>query len=384
MKGSAMTSRRLLLAAAGGLLAFDGRRLRAAAPDPAAPWATAAAADHPDWRVRAAHWAVLAPNPHNRQPWMLDLQADGSALLRCDLDRRLPATDPFDRQVTIGLGAFAELFRMAAAAAGRAVAVEPFPEGTPTPRLDARPVARFRPLPGGAAAEALFAHAGARRSAKQPFDTARPVAAEAIAALAAATGPAFRAATRAAEVAALRDLAWRAWVTEAETPAAHGETVSLMRLGSAAIAAAPDGIGVGGPGLDDLVARGVLTRDAFATPGGPGWTAMFDRYRPMIAATPAFVWTVGPATPAGAFAAGAEWLRLNLATTALGLALHPVSQALQAYPEMTPHLAEAHRLTGTSAPARLQMLGRLGHLPADARPPRPTPRWPAESRILPG
>jgi len=378
-----MLTRRLLLAAAGGMLALDGRRLRAAAPDPTAPWA-AAASDNPDWRVRAAHWAVLAPNPHNRQPWILDLQADGSALLRCDLERRLPATDPDDRQVTIGLGAFAELFRMAAAATGRAIAVEPFPDGRPSPRLDTRPVARFRPLPGSASADGLFAHAAARRSAKQAFDTARPVVAESIAALAAATGPGFRATTRAEEVAALRDLAWRAWVTEAETPAAHMETVNLMRLGEAAIAAAPDGISVGGPGIEDLVARGVLTRDAFATPGAPGWTAMFDRYRPMIAATPAFVWTVGPATPAGAFAAGAQWLRLNLAATALGLALHPVSQALQEYPEMAPHYAEVHRLTGTAAPARLQMLGRLGYLPADARPPRPTPRWPAESRILPG
>lgn len=373
-----MTSRRLLLAATGSLL-LSGRSLRA---NPAAPWDAAPASRHPDWRVRAAHWAVLAPNPHNRQPWILDLEADGGALLRCDLDRRLPATDPMDRQLTIGLGAFAELFRMAAAEQGQAVLIEPFPEGAPAPRLDARPVARLRLLPGRAAPDPLFAHAPRRRSAKEPFDTDRNVAPEAIAALAAATGPAFRATTSDAEVAALRDLAWRAWVTEAETPEAHLETVNLMRLGSAAIAAQPDGVPVGGPGLDDLVARGVITREAFATPGGAGWTAMFDRYRPMLAATRAFVWTVGPDTRAAALAAGADWLRLNLAATGLGLALHPVSQALQEYPAMAPHFAEAHRLTGTMAPLRLQMLGRLGHARRGAPLPRATPRWPAESRIV--
>ncbi len=373
-----MTSRRLLLAATGGLL-LSGQSLRA---NPAAPWDAAPASRHPDWRVRAAHWAVLAPNPHNRQPWILDLAADGGALLRCDLDRRLPATDPQDRQITIGLGAFAELFRMAAAEEGNAVAIEAFPEGEPAPRLDARPVARLRLLPGRAARDPLFAQASRRRSAKEPFDIARPVTAEAIAALAAATGPAFRATVADADVAALRDLAWRAWVTEAETPEAHLETVNLMRLGSAAIAAQPDGVPVGGPGLDDLVARGVITREAFATPGGTGWTAMFDRYRPMIAATPAFVWTVGADTRAAALAAGGAWLRLNLAATGLGLALHPVSQALQEYPAMAPHFAEAHRLTGTAAPLRLQMLGRLGHPRSGAPHPRPTPRWPAESRIV--
>ncbi|WP_232475205.1 hypothetical protein, partial [Neoroseomonas rubea] len=238
------------------------------------------------------------------------------------------------------------------------------------------------PLPGRPPRDPLFAHAPRRRSTKEPFDMARPVPAEALAALRAAVGAAFHASGSEAQTAALRDLAWRAWVTEAETPAAHLETVNLMRLGSAAIAAQPDGVPVGGPGLDDLVARGVITREAFATPGGAGWTAMFDRYRPMLAATPTFVWTVGPDTRAAALAAGADWLRLNLAATGLGLALQPVSQALQEYPAMAPHFAEAHGLTGTAPPARLQMLGRLGYARPGAPPPRPTPRWPAESRIM--
>ncbi len=380
-----MITRRILLAgAAGSLLALQGRSLRATNADPAASWAAAPASAHPDWRVRATAWAVLAPNPHNRQPWILDLQADGSALLRCDLDRRLPATDPFDRQVTIGLGCFAELFRMAAAQQGRALRIDAFPQGEPAPRLDARPVARLVPLPGAAAPDPLFAHASARRSAKVPFDTARTVTAEQMALLAAATGSGFGGTIDPARVAALCDLTWRAWVIEAETPAAHLETVNLMRLGSPAIAAQPDGVSVGGPGLDELIASGVLTRESFATPGAMGYQEMFNRYRPMLAATTAHVWTEGPDTPTAALQAGVAWLRLNLAATGMGLALHPVSQALQEYPEMAGPFAEAHRITGTAAPARLQMLGRIGTLPEGARAPRPTPRWPAESRILGG
>jgi hypothetical protein len=378
-----MSTRRILLAgAAGALLALQGRTLRAATADPAAPWAAAPAAAHPDWRVRAAFWAVLAPNPHNRQPWILDLQADGSALLRCDLDRRLPATDPFDRQITIGLGCFVELFRMAAAQQGQALRIEAFPHGEPAPRLDARPIARFVPLPGAATPDPLFVHAPARRSAKVPFDTARTVTDQLWAARAAATGGGFGGTNDPARVAALRDLTWRAWVIEAETPAAHMETINLMRLGSPAIAAQPDGISVGGPGLDDLVARGVLTREGFATPGAPAYTEMFNRYRPMLAATTAHVWLHGAASRTAALAAGAEWLRLNLAATGLGLALHPVSQALQEYPEMAGPFAQAQALMPGPAGSRVHMLGRIGHLPEGARAPRPTPRWPAESRIL--
>ena len=184
--------RSLLRAAGAGALTLlplgAGSVVRAATPDPLAPWAAApAAAAHPDLRIRALAWAVLAPNPHNRQPWIAELpsSAPDMVVLRCDLDRRLPVTDPFDRQITIGLGAFAELCRLAAAEEGRTVVVTPFPEGEPTPRLDSRPVAilRFGP-PGSATPDPLFRHAGARRSTKRPFDMARPVPPEALTALA--------------------------------------------------------------------------------------------------------------------------------------------------------------------------------------------------------
>ncbi|TDG14527.1 twin-arginine translocation pathway signal protein, partial [Paracraurococcus ruber] len=219
---------------------------------------------------------------------------------------------------------------------------------------------------------------------------ARPVGAASLAAIAAVL-PAeagFAATAAAGPVAALRALTWEAWLTEAQTPAAHLETVNLMRLGRAAVAAQPDGVSVWGPGLDPLVERGVLTREGFATPGHPAYQEMLERYRPMLAATPAYVWTASAADTRGAaFEAGRAWLRLNLAATGLGLALQPVSQALQEYPEMDGHRAALHRLLGVAAPGRVQMLGRIGYLPGGqpgAQAVAPTPRWPVESRIMPG
>lgn len=371
--------RRQILRAAGLLLVPLGARGQLVQADPAAPWAEAPLARaHPDPRLRALAWAVLAPNPHNRQPWIAELPttAPDTVLLRCDLDRRLPVTDPFDRQITIGLGAFAELFRMAAAAEGLGMELVPFPEGEPQPRLDGRPVARLRLTPGGVA-DPLFAQAAARRSAKRPYDMARPVPAEARAALAAAVAPPtrFAATTAPGRVAALRDLAWRAWQVEATTPAAHGESVALMRLGRAAVAAQPDGISLYGPGLEEAVAAGQITPEAML-PGRPGYDMMVTRYRPMLAATPAYVWTTTPGhSRAEALAAGRDWLRLNLAATAAGLSLHPVSQALQEFPEMEGPYREAQAELGEGGV--VQMLGRLGYGP----PVPPTPRWPATSRI---
>jgi hypothetical protein len=376
-------SRRFLLQAAAGSLAVatSAQGQTVTAGDPTAPWAAApAAATHADPRIRALAWAVLAPNPHNRQPWIAELPrgAADTVVLRCDLDRRLPVTDPFDRQITIGLGAFCELFRMAAAAHGMSATVTPFPDGEPRPRLDARPVAVMRLAPGGVA-DPLFAHAAARRSAKLPYDMARPVSDAALAALAATASAPIRygATNRPAQVEAIRDLAWRAWEIESRTEAAHLESVNLMRLGRAEVAANPDGISIYGPGLDQAVAAGQITREAML-PGRPGFDIMVNRYRPMLANTNAYVWSSSAGNSrAEAFWAGRDWLRLNLAATAMGLALHPVSQTLQEFSEMAGPYAEAQALLGQGGVA--QMLGRIGYLPGQA--PGPTPRWPVESRI---
>lgn len=379
--------RRSLLRAAGAAalalspLGRDGQVVRAATSDPLAPWAQApAAAAHPDPRIRALAWAVLAPNPHNRQPWIAELpsSAPDMVVLRCDLDRRLPVTDPFDRQITIGLGAFAELCRQAAAEEGRAVTVIPFPDDEPQPRLDARPVAllRFSP-PGSAAPDTLFRHAAARRSAKVPYDLARPVPAEAVATLAAATAAPLRfdATHDPARVAALRDLAARSFTIEMETSRSLMESVELIRLGRAEVAANPDGISVWGPGIEEMVAAGRLTR-ADMLPGRAGHPVMMERYLTAMAATPAFVWLASPPGRAAELAAGRDWLRVNLAATGLGLGLHPISQALQEFPEMRAAYLAAHRMLAPEGGV-VQMLGRLGY----ARAVPPTPRWPVDTRI---
>ncbi len=373
-----IANRRHLLQAGLAIAATaSGWAVRAQPADPTASWNAAAANTDPDPRIRALAWAVLAPNPHNRQPWIAELPRarPDTILLRCDLDRRLSVTDPLDRQITIGLGCFAELARMALAQQGHGATITPFPEGEPRPRLDDRPVAVIC-LVGGAVADPLFAAALTRRSSKRPFDMARPVPPEAIAALSRSVSApiGFGAATDPDRVAMLRDIAWRAWQIEAATEAAHLETVNLMRLGSPAVAAQPDGVSVYGPGLDQAIAAGQITRESML-PGGAGYAIMIDRYTPMLAATPAQVWLTSPGdSRAEALAAGRDWLRLNLAATGAGLSLHPISQALQEFPEMAAPYAEIHAMLAPGQ--KVQMLGRLGYAP----PAPPTPRWPAETR----
>ena len=76
-------------------------------------------------------------------------------------------------------------------------------------------------------------------------------------------------------------------------------------------------------------------------------------------------------------AAGADWLRVNLATTALGLGFQPLSQALQEYPEMQAVYRKTHDLLAADG-GTVQMLARIGYGPDVAA----SPRWPVESRML--
>jgi hypothetical protein len=73
---------------------------------------------------------------------------------------------------------------------------------------------------------------------------------------------------------------------------------------------------------------------------------------------------------------GADWVRANLACTAEGLAIQPLSQALQEYPEMAgPYRAVHERLAPEGG--TVQMLARVGH--GEVVPP--APRWPLEAKI---
>ena len=97
-----------------------------------------------DVRLDAFRHAILAPNPHNRQPWQIRLLGENEAVISCDPERKLPITDPFDRQITIGFGTFLETARIAAAQRGVSMEIEPFPDGSADNALDERPVARLR------------------------------------------------------------------------------------------------------------------------------------------------------------------------------------------------------------------------------------------------
>ncbi|MEL6966222.1 MAG: twin-arginine translocation pathway signal protein [Pseudomonadota bacterium] len=331
-----------------------------------APWD--AAGTYEDPRKKALSHAILAPNPHNLQPWMVDLSTPNTVRLLRDRTRALPHTDPFDRQITIGLGCFIEQMHIAAAQFGYSVNTVYFPDG---PESDNSVVA-VSTFDAGGTPDPLFAHIMDRRSCKEPFE-ARQIESEKAAAIAKLA----TVITDQDDVAKIRDLTWKAWMVETQTPRTMKESVDVMRFGKAEIEANPDGIDLGGPFLESLMLIGVMSREAQLDPTSTSFAEGVKIYDEMLSNTPAYaVITSAGNTRRDQIEAGRRWLRLNLTTTGLGLALHPVSQALQEYPEMKPHYEAVHGMLAKSGET-VQMLGRLGYGPQTPR----TPRWPLEKKL---
>ncbi|MEO0484801.1 MAG: twin-arginine translocation pathway signal protein [Pseudomonadota bacterium] len=377
----ALSRRKTLALLGGGVIVAAGASMGVAVTrtpqTAAAPWGLAG--QYPDARMRALSWAILAPNPHNQQPWLVDLEGADTVALYVNPDKLLPHTDPFSRQITIGLGCFLEVLRMAALEEGLEAQMELFPDGSDAAALDARPVARVRFVATDAVPDPLFALIPERRSLKEPFDVSRPVPTASLAALEAAVpGAQIGTSNDPTFIADFRDLTTQALEIELLTPRTFKESVDVMRIGARATDAQPDGIDLTGPMIEFARIGGQMTpevlMDTTSMSFQEGMKATTDNTNSAMG----YVWiTTAGNSRADQIATGAHWVRVNLAATGEGLGFQPLSQALQEYPEMKTLYETVHSRLAPEG-GTVQMLCRLGYGPEVP----PSPRWPIDAKVV--
>lgn len=363
----------------GGTIIAAGTTIGLTAFPPGVPDATSAwknpGAQETDIRKKALSYAILAPNPHNLQPWLVDLSEPDTVALYPDHTRLLPATDPYNRQIVLGYGAFLELLSLAARAFGADTTITLWPQGAPDAHLDDRPIASVRLKNGPANKLPHFDQILARRTNREPYDLARiPTATdlEAIAAVA-TTSNGMKAAHTVdpAKVAALRDIVWQGWLRETHTPAAQKETVDAMRVGSREVARLRDGLALDGPAVNLMKAVGMLSREALLDPDSSANQQGAAMWKEKVDTAPAFLWLQGlDNTRQTQIEAGRAYARINLEATARGLSIHPWSMSLEEYPEMADIYAEQQAMLGGSQNAPIQMLVRIGYAPKIPPAPR--------------
>jgi hypothetical protein len=331
-------------------------------------------------RRRALAYAITAPNPHNLQPWLVDLREANVITLRTDPGRVLPETDPFGRQIMVGHGTFLELLVIALAEQGLLADVQLWPQGAmPAQLKDWRaamnlPVARITVSPGGKK-DALFAEILNRHTVKVNFDTTKVVSEANLQNILKAnsvTRMQSGGTVQEQRLAPLRKLCVDSAFVELRTPRTNLESIKLARVGPSEILQNRDGISINSPMVRALTAFGQFDRSIPTPPGSTAEKKFIERFDGTSKTAMGFIWITGKNTRADQVEAGRAYVRLQLQATALGIGMHPLSQALQEFPEMKANYEQAHQLVlGQSAPrspqdATVQMLCRIGYTPTPA------------------
>jgi hypothetical protein len=276
-------------------------------------------------------------------------------------------------------GTFLELLDMAAREQGLRADIALFPQGAFGPdKIDARPVARIRLIPDATVKkDPLFAQVLLRHTNRKAYDLARPVPPTTRAALAAAAHPTLIRVGQvgpedSAAMAEHRRIAREAWRIELVTPRTIMESFHVLRVGSSEIAQHRDGLSVTSPVVVALERVGLFDRTQVPAPDSSATTGQIKDFNANLDATPGFLWMVTPDNSrVTQIEAGRAWVRVQLAATAQGLAMQPLSQALQEYAEQKQMYADIHALAGaTRAGETVQMWARVGYAPAVEPAPR--------------
>jgi hypothetical protein len=183
------------------------------------------------------------------QSWLVDLSTPDEILLRCDLTRLLPETDPHSRQIMMSHGTFLELMDIAARERGLRTAIELFPQGAyAAEKLDERPVARIRlGRDPSVRKDPLFAQILRRHTNRQPYDPERAVPAQAWQAMADAVKAnplrfGFVGLDEPDRLQQHRAIAADAWRIELSTPRAILESFKVLRVAAGEVAQHRDGL----------------------------------------------------------------------------------------------------------------------------------------------
>jgi len=307
-------------------------------------------------------YAVLAPSTRNTQPWRFTI--DGNAvLLRADPVRWLRMADPDRRELHLSLGCALENLLLAADCAGYRHAVTYFPV-LADPDLAA--VAIFTAAPRSAAPVppiVTLETLQLRRTERRPFLT-QPLPPDVLHRLRAVPGePGVRleltdAAERRRSADVLNVRAWAALFGVTEYREELTRTLLVGEIGGSWLAGqlrrpAPPYAEVG---------RRLAQQNSLALHSAP------------------VIGVIGSLadTPADQVRSGRLLERLWLTATAEGLALHPMSQALEV-PALRRELAERFPAAGNC----IQQFFRLGRPASAPRGARPTPRRPVEDVLAP-
>lgn len=335
------------------------------------PWNKHYAKSFSDPRIKLAAYGLLAANGHNMQPWIIKLDRNDPNVfyLYADADRISPMADPDARQMMVTQGTFLEYVSVAGRAIGYPTAIDLFPDGAYDEQhlaqsMTAKPVAKITLNPAAPQKNSLFdavyvpdTNRGTYRS--KPLTEAQKEAFEAL---------------RTSDVETtlfgdqknrntLGKIALDSAIIEAHTPRVMNEAAAIFRTNEYQKNKLRYGFsfeGQGTSGFKRYFMQGLITLFPFLNSSKAASDLMIQSSRTELAHTPAYVMILSnDNSRANQVKSGMIYSKLNLTASSLGLAVQPVSQALEEYPEMRKQYTDIHRRYAANGQT-IQMLVRIG------------------------
>lgn len=323
-----------------------------------------------DIRIVVLSYALLAPNPHNKQPWIVDLRQPGRIELYVDPKRLLPETDPLYRQIHVSQGTFLENLHLAAAHFGWRADIEYFPEGMyGNTVLERRPVAaielvRVATLAHDPLFDAILRRQSNRRVfldrslSQQQIDGIRSIVPDGL-------DFSFAMTSDPAQHIRLTEFATEAMRIEVVDKKRIAESVAMFRFSDDELTAHRDGFGapqMGAKGVRKYLIENIfISRKSFLAADSSFGEQSTEGSRKQAASAAAFGWLVSKNnTRLDQIVAGRIYNRINLMASAQGVAIHPMSQVLQEYAEVSSLQQQFKQYIGVQETQTVQMFFRLG------------------------
>ncbi|RJT88246.1 hypothetical protein D6T64_11420 [Cryobacterium melibiosiphilum] len=340
------------------------------------PWAADYAAQRDDPRVQLAAYGLLAPNSHNMQPWIIELDSTDADVfsLYVDAERLTPAVDPVSRQIVVSQGTFLQYLTVGAAHLGIGVAIELFPEGeydeaNLAVSMTERPVARLvlnSDEPGtGDALAADFDSLFLSDTNRSPYSD-ETLSADQVSAFSDTAGASVARLdlfTEAADVATLGAFGVQGTTIESGNADVASESAGLFRTNENEKNDSRYGFAVEGQGTSGFMKyllQGLLTLLPSMNTADSAATRDVAMATAAAAATPAYALISTPGNSrTEQVEAGLLYGAVSLRARTLGLVVQPISQVLEEYESMAEPYAAIHS-EYAPAGATLQMLVRVG------------------------
>lgn len=336
------------------------------------PWSKSYASKQSDPRVRLAAIGLLAASNHNMQPWKIKLDSSNAMVfyLYADSSRMTKEVDPYARQMMISQGTFLEYVVVAGETEGWHTDIRLFPDGTYdesnlAQSMDIKPVAKITLTKTQAKNSALFGAMYMPDTNREAYKENKLTGTQtsALASLSSVSGVSIKLYQDQEDLNKIGQYAMQSATIEAGVTRVMNESDAIFRANEFQKNKYRYGYSVEGQGTSGFmrnIIQGLVTLFPSMNEGKAASQNFINYTRASVDNTPVYAMIVSnDNSRLEQVESGMLYSRLVLTGHALGLAMQPLSQVLEEYPEMQVPYTQFKQ---TYAPdgGTVQMLFRVG------------------------